>query len=704
MVYIKKIEITAFGKFAGFEMKFHEGLNEFSFENEYGKSTIVDFMVFMLYGFAKTASKKRGLSENPLKKYMPWNGDGIIAGAMELVKDGELYRIERKQRESGRMQLTVRDNTGSEIAGITEPGEYFFGVDVNTFLKTFIVRQTDMRFDRTDGIVTALNNLVTTGDDQTSFNGAVSLLRQKKTKYQHGDMRRGRIFDIPQQILKLKSARAEYTERLQSLSQSAQRADEIRTQLAELEGQQKQAESVLQKAEAAREIRILQKLDALDGEINELKAKSAEHGLVAEGALSEMSTVFDSFDIARAKAEESAAEIEQYQARLAELLNGCRGYDEINSDPQKAAAVINGKGKINSALLIIGIVLMLISAAAAILLRPVLLPVCSCALGAVLALVAFIIRRPVKVPPEYGMDMQQLKDAYSAYLRCKSDIDLTRAMLDKEKRAYNAANNRCGELKLKIDGFNEKYGIADKQQFIFAQNQLKNAELVNRKLSMLESAKEQLLAGRTRRQLESYRGLEPQTDVTVTDADNKLRQIRRSCSELLSESASLERSTEKAADLEKGIFEVNKNILMLEKELKDALYANEVLDIAIKAMSEAYDEINKMYSPILTEKARLPLLAFTDGKYSEVYLDRDFNIRVKADGELREVEYFSKGTAEAIYFAVRCAVSELISDNAGIPAVMDDPFWALDSVRRKNALDFLKKLASFKQVIIFEAK
>lgn len=97
-------------------------------------------------------------------------------------------------------------------------------------------------------------------------------------------------------------------------------------------------------------------------------------------------------------------------------------------------------------------------------------------------------------------------------------------------------------------------------------------------------------------------------------------------------------------------------------------------------------------------------MAFTDGKYDSVYLDRDFNIRVKADGELKDVGYFSKGTAEAIYFAVRHAVCELISDGAGVPIIMDDPFWALDSVRRKKALEYLKKLSEYCQIIIFNAK
>ena len=703
MVYIKKIEITSFGKFSGFELEFYEGLNEFYFENEYGKSTIVDFMVFMLYGFTKTASKKRGLSENPLKKYMPWNGDGIISGAMELVKDGALYRIERKQRESGRMALTVRNESGAELSGITEPGEHFFGVDMNTFLKTFLVRQTDMKFGKTDGIVTALNNLVTTGDEQTSFEGAMAALRQKKTKYQHGEMRRGRIFDIPQEILQLKSTKAEYERQLAALSESKVQSEQICTEIEQLEGEEDKAAEILKKAKAAREIRLLQKLDALDKEAKSI-TPSQPFMISDDSVFAEMAEVFDSYDAAKAKAEESRIEIQQLEESLSGLLNKCKGYDIINSDPQRAAAVVNGKGKINAVLVVAGIAVMLLSAVLGIFINTPLIPIAVCAVGAMLTVLAFVIRRPVKVPPEYQMSLEELKNAYSVYTCIKPEADVTRAMLEKEKRAYALADDRCGQLKQKTDRFKQDHGISDKQQLIFAQNEAKKAELENSRLNIINSAVSELLAGRTREQLEKYRGLEPETDVTVTQADDRLRQIKYRQSELMTRSAALEKSREKAGELEKQIFELNKNIRALEKELKTALYGNEVLDIAIKAMSEAYDEINKMYSPILTQKAEKPLLAFTDGKYGKVYLDRDFNIRVKADGELKEIGYFSKGTAEAIYFAVRYAVSELISEDAGVPVVMDDPFWALDSERRKNALEFLKKLAGFKQVIIFGAK
>ena len=39
------------------------------------------------------------LEENLLKKYLPWQGEAILSGAMELTLDGKPIRIERIQND-----------------------------------------------------------------------------------------------------------------------------------------------------------------------------------------------------------------------------------------------------------------------------------------------------------------------------------------------------------------------------------------------------------------------------------------------------------------------------------------------------------------------------------------------------------------------------------------------------------------------------
>ena len=111
-----------------------------------------------------------------------------------------------------------------------------------------------------------------------------------------------------------------------------------------------------------------------------------------------------------------------------------------------------------------------------------------------------------------------------------------------------------------------------------------------------------------------------------------------------------------------------------------------------------------MYSPILTECAGIPLSEITDGKYESVMLDREFNLRVKSGGAMYELGYFSRGTADAVYFAMRTAVSDLISGKRNLPLIMDDPFWSFDDKRLENARRFTEKAAENRQIIIFSAR
>ena len=74
--------------------------------------------------------------------------------------------------------------------------------------------------------------------------------------------------------------------------------------------------------------------------------------------------------------------------------------------------------------------------------------------------------------------------------------------------------------------------------------------------------------------------------------------------------------------------------------LSDAIYNNDVLTYAIDALCEAYDKINSIYSPILSEKAANALKAFTNGKYEKLFLDKNFEIRLQSESETKELGYF----------------------------------------------------------------
>ncbi len=129
-MYIKKIEINAFGCFTDKEFELNEKFNLIYGLNESGKSTLFAFVVFMFYG---TKMKKEALSFK--ERYMPWNG-APMQGRITFEHEGDTYVLDRLSTGTKSTEKLYCVNRGEEIkdrAILASPGEYFFGVGAQAF-------------------------------------------------------------------------------------------------------------------------------------------------------------------------------------------------------------------------------------------------------------------------------------------------------------------------------------------------------------------------------------------------------------------------------------------------------------------------------------------------------------------------------------------------------------------------------------------
>lgn len=180
---LRKLSISSFGKFKDYEISFRDGFNVVFGKNEEGKTTLMDLVRLMFYG-AQTKSQKK--TENPRKRY---ELDAAQAGraVLEFSARGREYRLERVFNASdGTDKLDLRDNvTGERVdLGKQTPGEYFFGLDMQTFLRSVYVSCDGNRIEtaasgkaKSDTLTDRLLNLRTTGDEQTSYQGTMDRLR-----------------------------------------------------------------------------------------------------------------------------------------------------------------------------------------------------------------------------------------------------------------------------------------------------------------------------------------------------------------------------------------------------------------------------------------------------------------------------------------------------------------------------------------------
>lgn len=145
--------------------------------------------------------------------------------------------------------------------------------------------------------------------------------------------------------------------------------------------------------------------------------------------------------------------------------------------------------------------------------------------------------------------------------------------------------------------------------------------------------------------------------------------------------------------IEEEIKEVESNIEKYETQLKASYVVSEVL-------TEVYDEIRSSFGPILNSNVITSFKEFTDGKYNEVMVSDNYEMKVKDDKSIMAAEVLSNGANDQLYLSLRLAFVEMIFKNKDIPICLDDTFIQYDDKRLERTIKYLIK-ERFEQYIIF---
>lgn len=108
--------------------------------------------------------------------------------------------------------------------------------------------------------------------------------------------------------------------------------------------------------------------------------------------------------------------------------------------------------------------------------------------------------------------------------------------------------------------------------------------------------------------------------------------------------------------------------------------------------------------PSLSHYGSELLANFTNGKYTDMELDGDYNIYIYDDGEKRPFEYFSGGEGDLANLCLRLAISQIITQRSGMDfqfIALDEIFGSQDRERKKNVLKALSELSrNFRQILL----
>ncbi len=281
------ISITEYASIKNRSLELTSGLNIIEGENESGKSSILSFIKFILYGLPRRSS---GEVVSEKERSFSWDG-GIAAGSMTIETDEGVFRIERSAREGMRGdKVSIIDvSTGTQVHKGEVPGELFLGVPAGIFESTAFVRQ--LACGSIDGgeIGSAIQNLLLSADETLDSQRAIAKIDSIRRKLWHKTKQGGSIYELTQK-------RDMYASKLREASERAVKINEYETALASADKLCRDTlarlEDVKALCEAHEKKQKLIRLDSLDStknriasienEINDLKNRSCHDGFIPD--------------------------------------------------------------------------------------------------------------------------------------------------------------------------------------------------------------------------------------------------------------------------------------------------------------------------------------------------------------------------------------------------------------------------------------
>lgn len=197
----------------------------------------------------------------------------------------------------------------------------------------------------------------------------------------------------------------------------------------------------------------------------------------------------------------------------------------------------------------------------------------------------------------------------------------------------------------------------------------------------------------------------------------------------------LEEEIQEEDELENALKESTQNLILIEKRIKDLEYgiqsrlqgvrsiaqieeglegirqqiayyeeAAMALDIGKEVLEQSFRELQRSFGPRFNQTVGQILEQITLGKYKGVKISEDYQIKIEdpIEDKIKDIHYFSNGTWDQVYFALRLGIIEMIfGKDFSIPVMLDDAFVQYDEERLHAVLAFLYDYAKEHQVILF---
>ena len=734
---IVNIEIKEFGPLRDRSFDFCDALTIIEGENESGKSSLLLFIKFALYGLSKKA-KGGALPEVDRAINRETNN---AQGSMTLTHEGKLYRIDRQLTRNARgfsERVQITDTESGEVCDYgNTPGEFFLSIPAEIFENSCSISQLSCSSVKGEGLGEAIKNILSSADETIDYEKALKSLDAARIKYQHKNKTGGSIQALEKQLDELRVAYSKAVDDNCETERIEAELKKIDATVAEVSEKQKICDELSSKINLRSVVKLFDRLheyesekEAAEEELSATKEKLSRGGTrIDRQYLAELSAARSELSIAHqernAKSEELSHILSSTDGKTRNTLTKLEDFGGFESLVAFAAKV---KSSVNTKTVFSAVFAVLFAAFAVLpftLLKSLLIPCLAVAAASAALSVAFLVMRATAVRKAeqkcdgLGVGYRELSafitDAEAA-LAVSREINErageTRAALTIKERILASAVSKCGSLikkyepsfdsqspdalREKLDAISLEAGaLCDKADGLGARITSLSLNINNLKSDLADYNEHQ-----TRHKVSDK-------ILSMTDEEIQRAKKEKSFHDLQQKALGEKKRAAERALLERRYttrnpFDISAEIARTEEQLKSQKERFSALVLAMETIEAASANLRSDIAPKLHTISNGYMNRLTDGKYNSVSLTGDLKMSMSEDGFSYPIDLFSTGTKDAAYLALRLSLLSLLSSGETPPLLMDETLAMIDDNRAKRLLSMLDEHSKTSgQCIIF---
>ena len=724
----KELGILNFGKFENKIIKLEDGINLIIGNNEAGKSTVVNFIDGIFYGFSKD-SLARKVRDEVFEKSRPWSSN-LYKGYVILNDAGENFRVSRDFDSDEISILNLdkgkdysKDERNFLNSRIPQPGLLFFDISRKIYQSTFFISQrlSQVEEDAAEELKNKIDNFSVSQDENIDLKKVLE--KMKDDLYTLGTKRRkaSEIGKIYQELDKLTSEKINFASLKDDYKKSTNDYKEVKEKLKTLEDNLR-GRKIFELQELKKKLMEIQSEKSNRDE--DFKFSDFERAIEINRSIGLYSSKLDDLLSQREYNYEIDDEVEVDYKRLKDIKEEIAILNENNFSKEIEIISADIKNIEKNGLRYFLKILFSFIAGAGIIFLSIYLKKYFIIIFS-LIFFTYSYFRIVKFREnkdllnrlksklldfkkksldktikkrEYDKDFAEFFEKYGV----KDLRSLTEVLDDKkEENLKNISKNEYNESwkeknNIEIEDTKEKIrkleDELDKIFYKYGAKNIKDLKNLFHDFKDFQSDKSSEYKYRIEELEKENLSGEVYSEESLESISNSIKETRLKISSLEGILKTQEDSLERLRILEEKTFE--------EKDkLKNLEYKRDLLEVSIEKLENFIKEKRSDTLPILKNIISKYLDGITNHKYSEILIDDRFEIKVydKFIGDYVELNSVSLGTMEQIYLAFRLSISKIITGK-NIPLVLDSHFDSYDEKRLKNTLELLK---DEEQVLIF---